>query len=411
VSGAGHPIGEVVADIPNFPMPRAAGCPFDPAPRLQQLQAEAPITKVRLWDGSTPWLVTRYDDQRALFADPRISADSSNPHFPALSPGLKESQQQGQAFIRMDDPEHARQRRMVTARFTVRRVRELRPAIQRIVDGLIDDMIAGPKPTDLVDTFALAVPSLVICELLGVPYADRAFFQRNAKQFSQQDTTGQRAVEAQRLLVNYMVQLIDEKCANPGNDVMSDVAVRVRNGELSSDDAALMGMLLLVGGHETTANMIALGTVALLEHPDQLAILRETDDATVIAGAVEELLRYLTILHNGLARVALADIEIGDCVIRAGDGVIMPIESANRDAVAFPEPNRLNVLRPARHHMAFVFGPHQCLGQNLARVELQVVYGTLYKRIPTLKLATESGQLSFKHDSLAYGVHELPVTW
>jgi cytochrome P450 len=399
------------ADVPDFPMPRAAGCPFDPAPQLRQLQAEAPITKVRLWDGSTPWLITRYDDQRALFADPRISADGSNPHLPASSPGIKESQKQGQAFIQMDDPEHARQRLMVTAWFTVKRVQALRPTIQKIVNGLIDDMLAGPKPTDLVDAFALAVPSLVICELLGVPYADHAFFQQNAKEFSQREATGEQAAAAQHRLVDYMVRLVDQKLTNPGNDVMSDVAGRVKSGELSRADAALMGMLLLVGGHETTANMISLGTLALLQHPDQLTILRETEDTTVVAGAVEELLRYLTILHNGLARVALADIEIGGKVIRAGDGLVMPIEAANRDATAFTEPDRLDILRPARHHMAFVFGPHQCLGQNLARVELQVVYGTLYKRIPTLKLATDLDELAFKHDALAYGLYELPVTW
>jgi cytochrome P450 len=174
---------------------------------------------------------------------------------------------------------------------------------------------------------------------------------------------------------------------------------------------AVMGMLLLIAGHETTANMIALGTLALLEHPDQLAALRDTDDPKLIAGAVEELLRYLTIVHSGRRRVAVEDIEIGGQLIRAGDGVIFANEVANRDEEAFADPDRLDVHRDARRHVAFGFGVHQCLGQPLARVELQVVYGTLYRRIPNLRLAVDLDQVPFKHDGLVYGVYELPVTW
>jgi len=408
---AGPAAAGVPADVPDFPMPRATGCPFDPAPQLRQLQDEAPITKVTWWDGSTPWLVTRYDDQRALFNDSRISADSSNPHFPASSPGQREIQKHGRPFIRMDDPEHARQRRMVTAPFSVKRVEALRPAIQKIVDGLIDDMLAGPTPVDLVDAFALAVPSLVICELLGVPYADHEFFQQNARKRVTRNAPLNEVVAAQHALLDYMGHLLDEKLIHAGDDVMSGVAERVKTGELSRDDATQIGVLLLLAGHDTTANMTALGTLALLQHPDQLAILRETDDSAVVANAVEELLRYLTIVHNGRPRVAVADIEIAGQVIRAGEGVVMPIEAANRDVTAFPDPDRLDILRPARHHMAFLFGPHQCLGQNLARVELQVVYGTLYRRIPTLRLATDLDRIPFKNDAFTYGVYEMPVTW
>jgi cytochrome P450 len=405
------PAGPPAAGVPDYPMPRAAGCPFDPSPVLRTMQTEAPITRIRWWDGSTPWLVTRYDDQRALFADPRISADSSHPSHPDPTPGFRESQKKGRPFIRLDDPEHARQRRMVTAPFSVKRVEALRPAIQKIVDGLIDDMLAGPKPADLVETFALALPSLVICDVLGVPYSDHTFFQENGKQFSQREATAEKAAAAQRRLMEYMDRLIGEKLANPGDDLMSDVAGQVKAGELSREDAARMGVLLLLAGHDTTGNMIALGTLALLQHPDQLAILRQTDDPAVIAGAVEEMLRYLTIVHNGRPRVALEDIEIGGQVIRANEGIVMPIEMANRDPGAFPGPDRLDILREARHHVAFLFGPHQCLGQNLARVELQVVYGTLYKRIPTLRLATDLGKVPFKDNAVIYGVYELPVTW
>ncbi|HEX6518582.1 MAG TPA: cytochrome P450 [Streptosporangiaceae bacterium] len=399
------------SDVPDFPMPRAVGCPFDPSPALQTMQAETPITRVKYWDGSTPWLVTRYDDQRALFADPRISADSSHPNHPHQTPGFRESQKKGRSFIKLDDPEHARLRRMVSAQFSVKRSEALRPAIQKIVDGLIDDLLAGPKPVDLVESFALVVPSLVICDLLGVSYSHHAFFEENAKQLTEREVTDEQGAAGQRRLAEYIDNLLSEKLSNPGDDVLSDITERVKSGELSREDAVRTGVLLLVAGHDTTANMIALGTLALLQHPDQLAILRQTSDPKLIAGAVEELLRYLTIPHGGRPRVALADIEIGGQVIHADDPVLLAIEMANRDPAVFPDPDRLDILREARHHVAFLYGPHQCLGQNLARVELQVVYSTLSKRIPTLRLATDMDKVQFRNNATVYGVYELPVTW
>jgi cytochrome P450 len=379
---------------------------------MHEMAAEAPISRVRWVDGSTPWMVTRYADHRALLSDPRISADALHPNHPSRSVALKEIQaEHGRSFVRVDDPEHARLRQMITSWFSVKRSEALRPKIQQMVDGLIDDMLAGPKPADLVDAFALAVPSLVICELLGVPYSDHDFFQHNVKLSTGRDTTPQQGAEANQRLSEYMDRLIDERLARPGNDLMSVIAERVKAGELTRADAAAMGVLLIVGGHDTTANMIALGTLALLQHPDQLAILRQTSDQAAIAGAVEELLRYLTVAAIALPRAAMEDIAVGGHVIRADDGIVLACEMANRDAAVFPDPDRLDLWRDARAHIAFGFGPHQCLGQNLARVELQVVYSTLYKRIPTLRLATSLDQLSFKDDAVVYGVYELPVTW
>jgi cytochrome P450 len=312
----------------------------------------------------------------------------------------------------MDDPEHARLRRMVTAWFAVKRVEALRPAVQRIVDGLIDRMLAGPKPVDLVQAFALPVPSLVICELLGVPYADHDFFRANSAILVNRESSVEAARDANGELLDYLDGLVAAKLADAGDDLLSELATaHVEAGELTRRELAGMGVLLLVAGHETTANMIALGTLALLQHPDQLTALRCGDDPELVAGAVEELLRYLTIVHSGLRRVALADIEIGDQTIRAGDGVVIAIDAGNRDEQAFADPDRLDIHRDARQHVAFGFGVHQCLGQPLARVELQVVYGTLYRRIPSLRLAADLEQVPFKHDGSVYGAYELPVTW
>lgn len=171
-----------------------------------------------------------------------------------------------------------------------------------------------------------------------------------------------------------------------------------------------MGVLLLLAGHETSANMIAHGTLALMEQPEQLALLRESDDPTFIAAAVEELLRYLSVVQDR-PRVAREDIEIGGQLVRAGEGLFMSYDMANRDPEKFPDPDRLNLRRDARRHVAFGHGAHQCLGQTLARIELQVVFGTLHRRIPTSEVAAQLKKLPFKHDTLIYGVHELPVTW
>ena len=393
-----------------FPGVRAEKCPFDPPPAIQSLQEEAPLTRVRLRNGVEVWLVTRYAEQKTLLADPRLSSDATRPGYP-IEVDIAAGGDAPVSFILMDDPEHARLRRMVTSSFTIKRVETMRPGVQQIVDDLIDEMLAGPKPVDLMQAFALPVPSLVICQLLGVPYDDHESFQENSKILINRDASGEERRAAGGRLFQYLDGLIGQKITNPGDDLLSSLVERIGNGELTRPEAVQMGVLMLLAGHETTANMIALGTLALLEHPDQLAVLRETDDPVLVSSAVEELLRYLHITHNGRRRVALEDIEIASETIRAGEGVVLAGDIANRDPSVFPDPDVLDLRRNPRRHVAFGFGVHQCLGQPLARMELQVVYSTLYKRIPTLRLATTLEKIPFKHDGSVYGVYELPVTW
>jgi cytochrome P450 len=378
------------------------------------------MVRVRLWDGSTPWLVTGYDEHRAVLSDQRVSVDPFRPGAPKLSPGeaamteslLKQGKRSvGTSFIMMDDPEHARLRRMVTSAFTIKRVEAIRPSTQRIVDDLIDKMLDGRKPADLVEAFALPVPSLVISELLGVPYDDHDFFQSNSKTIINRDSTAEQRMGARQRLAEYLDGLLGEKLTHPREDLLSGLAERIKAGELSREEATEMGVLMLFAGHETTANMITLGTLALLQHPDQLALLRDSEDPKLVASAVDELLRYLTITHGGLRRVALADIEIAGQVIRAGEGIIPVNETANRDPSVFPDPDRLDLRRDARRHVTFGYGIHQCLGQPLARMELQIAYPTLLRRIPTLALAADLEEIPFKHDGFIYGAYQLPVTW
>ena len=406
------PAGTQAEAVPDFPMPRAAGCPFAPPPEMMRLHAEEPVSKVRLWDGSTHWLVTRYEDQKALYGDQRLSVDTTRSGFPYLNEAFRETAAKNPpSFLNMDDPDHARIRRMVTGSFAVKRIEAMRPAIQRMTDDLIDEMLAGPKPVDLVEALTLPLPSLVICELLGVPYEDHDFFQANSKVGLRRDVTAEAVRAAFAEIYQYLGGQIDAKLADPADDMLSELAARVRTGDLTHHDATMLGVLLLGAGHETSANMLALGILAFLEHPDQLAIVRDTDDPKVLASAADEMLRYLTVVHTGQRRLALEDLEIGGRLIRAGEGVIIPGATGNWEAGVFPDPERLDVHRDARRHMAFGFGIHQCLGQQLARLELQIVYRTLFRRVPTLRLATETDKIPFKDDGIVYGVYELPVTW
>ncbi|MFC7882592.1 cytochrome P450 [Streptomyces sp. NPDC057376] len=412
--------GQCPARLPEYDIARNTRCPLDPAPAMRARQTEGPLSRIRLWDGTPVWLVTGYEAHRAVLSDQRVSVDPFRPGAPKLSEGeashIEVAQKQGRtaaenSFILMDDPEHARLRRMVTSAFTIKRIEALRPATQQVVDGIIDTMAAGPKPADLVEAFALPVPSLVISELLGVPYDDHEFFQTNSKAIINRHTTGEDRVAARQRLTEYLDGLLADKLAHPQDDLLTGLAGRVRAEELTRQEAVAMGVLMLFAGHETTANMITLGVLALLQNPEQAALVRDAEDPQVIARAVDELLRYLTITHGGLRRVALEDIEIAGQVIKAGEGIITVNETANRDPEVFPDPDRLDLTRDARRHVTFGYGIHQCLGQPLARMELQVAYPTLLRRLPDLALAVDLADIPFKHDGFIYGAYELPVTW
>lgn len=398
--------------VTEYPAARQEGCPFSPAPQLRALTEQEPVARVRIWDGSTPWLVTRHADQRALLTDPRLSIDEKLPNYPHMTRGRAEiAPHLPELITNTDAPEHTRLRRLVNLPFTVKRVEALRPTIQRLLDGLIDDLLAGPKPADLVTAIGLPVPTLVITALLGVPYADHEFFHRHSTVGVSHTSTPEEVRASNAALSGYLGELLDEKRTNPADDVLSEMAGHVNEGRMTREEAVIMGSAILIAGHETSANMISLGTLLLLRNPEQLEVLRTTEDPKVVAGAVEELLRYLTIVHTGIRRVALEDIEVGGQVIPAGDGVIFDLATADWDAEAFPEPDTLDLSRPARKHHAFGYGAHQCLGQTLARVELQAVFGTLFRRIPTLNLAVPFEEVDFAFEGVAYGLRSLPVTW
>ena len=404
----------VASKLADRKFPVARDCPFAPPAEYAQLREQAPISKVRLVGGAEAWWVTRHEEGRAILADRRFSSDRRKDNFPIANadPTTRERfRSQPPSMIGMDGTEHTAARRALIGEFTVKRLAALRPRIQQIVDRFIDDMLAtDQQPVDLVKAMSLPVPSLVICELLGVPYADHDFFQSRTAALVRRSMSPEDRKRSFDELRAYLDELITRKESEPGDDLFSrQIAKQQEEGTLDHASLVSMAFLLLVAGHETTANMISLGVAGLLNHPEQLALIKADPSKTPMA--VEELLRYFTIVETATSRIATEDVQIGGVTIKADEGVVISGLSANWDPAVFENPAELDVERGARHHIAFGYGPHQCLGQNLARLELQIVFDTLFRRIPTLRLAVPVDDVPFKSDAAIYGAYELPVTW
>ncbi|MFI6144025.1 cytochrome P450 [Streptomyces sp. NPDC051109] len=389
-----------------FPQDRT--CPYHPPTAYDPLREGRPLSRVTLFDGRSVWVVTGHAEARALLSDGRLSADRQNEAFPTPTKRFKGLQNRRTALLGLDDPEHNVQRRMLIPSFTLKRTAALRPAIQETVDRLIDEMVARGPSAELVSDFALPVPSMVICALLGVPYEDHEFFEGASRRLLRGPELAD--VEAARDQINgYLADLIERKRREPGDGLLDElVATRLETGETDVEELVSLAAILLVAGHETTANMISLGTFTLLRHPEQLAELRA--DPSLISVAVEELMRFLSIA-DGMLRVATEDIEIGGVTIRPDDGVVFSTSVINRDAAVFERPDALDWHRSARHHVAFGFGIHQCLGQNLARAEMEIALGTLFARLPGLRLAAEPDRIPFRPGDTIQGMIELPVAW
>jgi cytochrome P450 len=394
----------------GLPMERDAG-PFDPPRDITRLREARPVSPMAFPDGHEGWLVTGYDAVRQLMADTRFSSrqDIGVLHVPYEIPGMpvatEPSPQLPGVFIAMDPPDHSRLRKRLTGAFTVKRMKQLEAHIVDVVERQLDEMAKLTPPIDLVAEFALPVPSLVICELLGVPYADRAGFQANSAQFMVKDQPLEQKMGAYVALNTFLAELVTRKRAEPGEDILSDLAAQ---DDLTIEELTGVAFLLLLAGHETTANMLSLGTFALLEHPEQLAALAAGPE--LLPGAVEELLRYLSVADI-FYRYATEDIELGGETIPEGSTVVVSLLAANRDPGRFENPDSLDVHRTARGHLSFGHGVHQCLGQQLARIEMRAGFEALLRRFPTLALAVPAGEVKLRTDMNIYGVHELPVTW
>lgn len=394
------------AGIPVLPASRAACCPLAPPAEFADWR-EQPGLRRAMFHGRPIWVVSRYQDIRAALVDPRLSAKT-------IPDGIMPPDSDGNVpvmFARTDDPEHQRLRRMLTRNFTFRRCEAMRPQIQGIVDHYLGEMVDNAPPADLVRDFALPVPSLVIALLLGVPSEDLPLFQQHTTTGLDTNTSEEDKAEAFAAMYVYIQELVERKAREPGDDLISHLVTEyVATGQLDHGTAAVTGVIMMQAGHETTANMVSLGTLALLQHPDIYARLGQTDDRGVIANVVEELMRYLSIVHSQVDRVATEDVMVGGQLVRAGEFLVMNLPAGNWDAAFVDEPETLDVDRNTHGHLGFGYGVHQCIGQNLARVEMQVAFATLARRLPGLELAVPADELKFK-DADIYGMKELPVSW
>jgi cytochrome P450 len=393
---------------PTYPMARS--CPFNPPDDYARLRVEEPFARVRLWDGTIPYLLTKYADIKAVLGDPRFSCEPTREGFPHVFEGRKVADIADKSFLRIDNPEHDRLRRMVTKEFTVKRVEQLKPVIVEAVNRLIENYAVLPQGSDFIEHVAAPLPTEIITFLLGIPYEDHEFFHKATRiQFGSKSTPAE-VRESLVELFDYLDKLITLKEKNPKDDIITRlVHEQLQNGNVDRLTLINIVRLLLSAGHQTTQNMTALGVLTLLQHPDQFELVKNNPDA--VPKAVEELLRYSSVLHMGARRVALEDIDVNGHLVKAGEGVICSIPAANRDEELFPDPDRFNVAREAHGHVAFGYGIHQCLGQVLARAELQIVYPALFNRLPNLKLAVPFESLRFREDMFVYGVYELPLVW
>ncbi|MFG1874665.1 cytochrome P450 [Sphaerisporangium sp. NPDC049003] len=388
-------------------LPMSRKNPVDPPDDLGRWREEGPIRPMLYADGHVGWIATRYETVRAVLADPRFSTRIELMH-PPIGDLLRQAalRKRPGFFLREDPPEHTRFRRLLTGQFTVRRMKQLEPRIEKITSDQLDAMEKAGSPADLVELFALPIPSLVICELLGVPYSDHHRFQRDSARLLSLKSTPEQVSEAMDGLMDYLHDLVVSKRAQPDDALLSGL---VATGELNDEEITGVAVLLLIAGHETTANMLALGTYTLLNNPDQLAALR--GDPSLAESAVEELLRFLTIVHIGPMRTALEDVQVEGQTIKAGEAVTLSLGAANRDPGRFETPDKLDITRQATGHVSFGHGIHQCLGQQLARIEMRIGYPALLRRFPDLRLAIPSEEVSMRSDMAIYGVHRLPVAW
>lgn len=398
---------EAVVPLPQLPRTRTD--PFDPPPEYTLLRKEAPISRFVWPNGVEGWLVTRYHDARALLSDSRLSINRFNSPPPNLSAGRKPSVMLPKSLVAMDPPEHTPWRRLIVREMTPRWARSMEPRLVEITRGYLDRIRESGPPVDLVSALNFPVPSKVICDLLGVPDSDHAFFQEQAGIRSEVGAAPERVDAATGALYSYLDELVRDKRASGADDLLGRLARAEIDGRPAPHDIVVgQAMLLLIAGHDTTANMLGLGTATLLRERGLIDHLWDTEQATAL---VEEILRMQAIIQYGIVRRAVADIEIDGVRIAEGDWVVASLASANRDETRYTCPHAVDVAQRGAPHLTFGYGVHQCAGQSLARVEVRVVLRELFAAFPTLRPTVPVEELAYREDMFVYGLFSLPVEW
>jgi cytochrome P450 len=389
------------------PYPFGAAVALEPHPRFAELRAAGAPVRVTMPYGGDAWLVTRYEQARFVLSDPRFSrAAAAGADVPRGRPGFEPAGN----LLCMDPPEHGRIRGLVARAFTVRRVKQLQPRIQEIVDTLVD---AISPPVDFASAVAWELPVLVICELLGVPPTDRRMVRECTETLVAAGGTVTPAdvTQARGKLAGALQALIAQRREVPADDLLTALAAaRDDEDRLTDNELLMLGVALLAGGHETTANLIGSFLVELLADRGRWTALVARPE--LVPAAVEELLRFVPLSTVAdFARIAREDLEIGGQAIRAGDAVLVQLDSANRDESVFASAGELDFTRTVNHHVTFGFGVHHCVGAPLARLELNVLLTTLLRRLPDLRLAIAPEEIEWRGGGLMRGVAALPVTW
>lgn len=383
---------------------------LEPDPQYAELRRSAPVCRVQLPYGPPAWLVTGYNLTKAVLGDARFSrAAAVGRDNPRESP--VDVSQVAESVLSMDPPEHTRIRKLVGKAFTPRRVGGLRPRAAEIAAGLLDDMMAAGPPADLVDSFSFALPVIMICELLGIPEGDRQMFRSWADTVvSTATATPVQQQDAYLNLVGYVADLVAQRRARPGDDLLTGLVQARDNVDcLSESELLVLAMTLLVAGYETTAHQITNMIYTLLTHPPQLQQLREQPE--LLPAAVEEMLRFNVFASAINPRIATTDVELGEVLVREGEPVLCARSSANRDENVFSRADELDFSRDPNPHVAFGYGPHFCLGANLARMELQVALGTILSRLPGVRIAVPEDRLIWHDGTIMRGLAAFPITW
>ncbi|UUU36195.1 cytochrome P450 [Streptomyces sp. CA-210063] len=397
------------ADI-EFPLLRK--CPYAPPEEYRSMRATGAPAPGRLYSGKRVWLITRHDQARAVLNDARFSSDITNPGYPIYAEAFEASRAFPMLFT-MDPPQHSVQRKSVVSEFTLRRAELLRPQMQRKADELIDAMEARGNEADLVAAFAEPFSGTITCWALGMEYADMQAWLLDSREVKEKaisvvdtEQVGNEVADRMVALQQYFLRFIDEKQENPGDDPTSRVIEKhVNTGTLSKTELANLCFLIFIAGQSPVQAMLTAGVGLFLENPDQVELVQE--DAGLLPRAVDEMMRLISPLDL-MPRVALEDVEVGGLLIRAGEGVVVANGAANRDPAEYPSPDRLDVRRTGRGHLAFGSGIHHCLGANLTKIGLEVAYGTLFRRLPGLKLAV--GELP-NRPGWHPEIERMPVTW
>jgi cytochrome P450 len=396
-----------VSVVRSYPFGPIHGLEIDPM--YFWLQEHEPLARVKLPYGEEGWLLTRYDDVRTALGDPRFSlAEAAVRDVPRLTP-----QRVGAILTDQDPPDHTRLRRLVAKAFTARRVEQLRGRAEQITNDLLDDMVKAGPPADLAQALAVPLPGLMICELVGVPYADRDQFRDWVGAFmSVTAITVEQRGQYVGQLAGYLATLAAQRRQNPTDDLLGALVIASDEGDrLTEDEVIQLTVVLLAAGYESTASQIVNFTYALLTHPDQLALLRSRPD--LMPGAVEELMRWTPLLAvaDVLPRYALADVELSGGTVRAGEPVLLAKHAANRDPRRYADADRLDITRDAQGELGFGHGAHHCLGAPLARLDIQTALNALLQRFPDLRLAVPEADVQWKSGMAVRGPVALPIAW